>query len=106
MGNLIGVKPIIYMDENGMMTNISKERGRNKALKRLVSYVEEIGDEVEKHRVIIGHSDALELALELAEMLKEKFGDNLRIEYALVNPTAGSHCGPDAVGVSFHSKHR
>lgn len=106
MGNLIGVKPIIYMDQNGMMTNISKERGRNKALKRLVSYVEELGDEVEKHRVIIGHSDALDLALELGEMLKEKFGDNLRIEYALVNPTAGSHCGPDAVGVSFHSKHR
>ena len=106
MGNLIGVKPIIYMDENGMMTNISKERGRSKALNRLVTYVEELGDEIEKHRIIIGHSDALDLALQLAEMLKEKFGDNLRIEFALVNPTAGSHCGPDAVGVSFHSKHR
>jgi hypothetical protein len=39
-------------------------------------------------------------------MIKEKFGNNLKIEYAVVNPTAGSHCGPDGVGVSFHCKQR
>ena len=106
MGNLIGVKPIICMDENGMMTNISKERGRNNALKRLVSYVEELGDNIKDHRIIIGHTDALDLALKLSQMIQEKFGEGLRIEYAVVNPTAGSHCGPDAVGICFHSKRR
>lgn len=106
MGNLIGVKPIIYMDNDGMMTNISKERGRKNALNKLVDYVLELGDEVEKHRVIIGHSDAYELALKLKDMLQEKFNNKLDIEIVVVNPTAGSHCGPDAVGVSFHCKHR
>ena len=106
MGNLIGVKPIIYMDKDGMMTNISKERGRHNALNKLVDYVLELGDEVEKHRVIIGHSDAYELALKLKDMLQEKFNNKLDIEIVVVNPTAGSHCGPDAVGVSFHCKHR
>lgn len=106
MGNLIGVKPIIYMDKDGMMTNISKERGRHNALNKLVDYVLELGDEVEKHRVIIGHSDAYELALKLKDMLQEKFNNTLDIEIVVVNPTAGSHCGPDAVGVSFHCKHR
>ena len=38
MGNLIGVKPIIYMDANGTMTNIGKERGRMSATKRLIQY--------------------------------------------------------------------
>ena len=38
MGNLIGVKPIIYMDANGTMTNIGKERGRMSAAKRLIQY--------------------------------------------------------------------
>lgn len=106
MGNLIGVKPIIYMDNDGMMTNISKERGRKNALNKLVDYVLELGDEVEKHRVIIGHSDAYDLALKLKDMLQEKFNNKLDIEIVVVNPTAGSHCGPDAVGVSFHCKHR
>ena len=106
MGNLIGVKPIICMDKEGMMTNIAKERGRTNALNRLVKYMEELGDEVEKHRIIIGHTDAMDLVKELENRIKEKFGENLNIEYAIVNPTAGSHCGPDAVGVTFHSKSR
>ena len=105
MGSLIGIKPIIYMDDKGMMTNITKERGRINALKRLVAYVEELALDIDKHRVIVGHSDSLELAKMLAEMLVEKFGP-LRIEYAVVNPTAGSHCGPDTVGVSFHAIHK
>lgn len=106
MGNLIGVKPIICMDKDGMMTNIAKERGRSNALNRLVKYMEELGENVKEHRIIIGHSDALDLAIELEKRIKEKFGDDLKIEYAVVNPTAGSHCGPDAVGVTFHSKSR
>ena len=105
MGSLIGIKPIIYMDSNGMMTNVTKERGRTNALKRLVAYVEELGMDLDKHRVIVGHSDSFELAKMLADMLVEKFGP-LRIEYAVVNPTAGSHCGPDTVGVSFYAIHK
>jgi DegV family protein with EDD domain len=106
MGNLIGFKPILYMDENGTMTNIGKERGRTRALHKLVSYVENLNVDIEKHRIIIGHTDALELAEKLGEMLKNKFGDNLNIEYVVVNPTAGSHCGPDTIGVAFYAKHK
>lgn len=106
MGGLIGVKPIIYMDSNGTMTNIGKERGRVSALKRLVSYVENLGVNIYDHRIIIGHADAKELADRLGEMLIEKYGNKLQIEYAVVNPTAGSHCGPDTVGISFYAKHK
>ena len=105
-GNLIGIKPIIYMDESGKMTNISKERGSNKALKRLIDYYDKLSIDRFNHRVIIGHSDALDKAEKLGEMLKEKYGDKLRIEYAVVNPTAGSHCGPDCVGICFYAEHK
>ncbi len=106
MGNLIGVKPIIYMDENGMMTNVTKERGRLNALKRLVNYVADLNVDIYNHRIIIGHTDSLDLAKRLGEMLINKYGDKLNIEYVVVNPTAGSHCGPDAVGVAFYAKHK
>ena len=45
------------------------------------------------------------MARELGKMIEEKFG-KLNIEYVVVNPTAGSHCGPDTIGVSFHAKNR
>ena len=56
--------------------------------------------------MIIAHTDALEIAEEFGNMLKNHFGQDLNIEYEVVNPTAGSHCGPNAMGVSFHAKHR
>lgn len=106
MGDLIGIKPIIHMSSEGKMVNVAKVKGRIKALQAIIAYMEELGDDIENHRIIIGHTDALELANKLEEMIIDKFGNNLKIEYAVVNPTAGSHCGPDGVGVSFHAKHR
>ena len=105
MGTLLGIRPIIYMDENGKMVSVGKEKGRTKALERLVSYVEELGDSIKDHRVIVASADSKDIANELISMLKERFGE-LRIEYVEVNPTAGSHCGPNTVGVSFYAKHR
>ena len=106
MGTLLGIRPIIHISSEGKMANIGKEKGRNKALNRIISYVEELGEDLEKHRVIVAHTDAPEMVDEAVAMLKEKFGDTLRIEIVDVNPTAGSHCGPSTVGVCFHAKHR
>ncbi|MBQ0009911.1 MAG: DegV family protein, partial [Ruminococcus sp.] len=97
----------IYMSEEGKMVSIGKERGRTRAMEKLISYVEELGDEIENHRIIIGHTDAEELAKETADLLIAHFpGKKLSIEFDTVNPTAGSHCGPNGVGISFHAIHR
>jgi len=106
MGGMIGLKPIICMGQDGKMTNVAKAVGRNNAINKLVSYVSELGLDVEKHRVIVGHADALDLATELANKLQEVYDNKLNIEFAVVNPTAGSHCGPDTVGVAFHASKR
>ena len=106
MGTLIGIRPIITINAEGKMVSVGKEKGRVKAMEHLVSVVEELGEDLKNHRMIIGHTDALELAEEVGDMLKEKFGDDLNIEYVVTNPTAGSHCGPNGVGVCFHAKHR
>ncbi len=105
MGNMIGIRPIIYISDEGKMVNIGKERGRENALKHLVNRVKELGDDVKGHRVIIAHADAPELAAMLESKLKDEFGD-LDIITVVANPTVGSHCGPDSVGVSFHAIHR
>ena len=106
MGTLLGIRPIIYMNEEGKMVSVGKEKGRLKAMERLITYVEELGDDIEAHRIIIGNTDARDIAEEIGRMLRERFGDGLRILYADVNPTAGSHCGPNTVGVCFHAKRR
>lgn len=105
-GGIIGIRPIIHMDGNGVMTAKDKSRGRKQTLEKLLSYVIELEDGIKEHRVVIAHTDAQDIADEFADMLKKQFGDDLTIEFEVVNPTAGSHCGPNAIGVSFYARHR
>ena len=106
MGGLIGIKPIIYMSQEGKMVSIDKGRGRVQSLRKIVDYVVKLQDHIEDYTVVIGHCDALALAEQLADMLQKEFNNKLKIVYVPVNPTAGSHCGPDTVGVCFHAIHR
>ena len=72
----------------------------------ILDIMSELQEDMKSHRVIISHSDVLDLAKQFGELVKERFGSDLELEYAIVNPTAGSHCGPNAIGISFHAKHR
>lgn len=105
-GNIIGLKPIIFIDSDGQMKTKDKCRGRKQTLQKLLDYVIDLEEDIKNHRVIIAHSDAMPIAEEFGAMMKKQFGEDLNIEYEVVNPTAGSHCGPNAIGVSFHAKHR
>ena len=106
MGGILGIRPIINMNDKGIMGSVGKAKGRKAALRALLQYVETLQDDVKSHSVIIGHADAPQLAAELEARLKEIYGEDLNTEIVAVNPTAGSHCGPDTVGVCFHAIHR
>ena len=106
MGGLVGIKPIIHVSSEGKMVSIDKGRGRQLALKKILDYVVKLQDNIEDHRVIIGHTDAMGLAKEMEEMLQKQFEGKLNIEIIEVNPTLGGHCGPDCIGVCFHGIHR
>ena len=106
MGSILGIRPIIHIDSEGHFIVLGKERGRMKALQRIMDYIDELGDNIKEHRVIIGQADCSEIADKAIEMLRSKYGDDLKIEVIPVNPTAGSHCGPDTLGISFYAKHR
>ena len=105
-GNIIGLKPIIFIDTDGKMKTKDKCRGRKQALQTLLQSVIDLQEDIKAHRVVIAHTDALPIAEEFGNMMKDYFGQDLEIEYEVVNPTAGSHCGPNAMGVTFHAKHR
>lgn len=106
MGGILGIRPIININSDGIMGSVAKAKGRRGAMNKLLDYVNNLQEDIKDHRVIIGHTDAYDIAVELGEILKERYGNDLRTEIVVVNPTAGSHCGPDTVGICFHAKHR
>lgn len=105
-GNLLNIHPIIHINSDGIMTNIAKARGKNNTINKIIEMIDEIQDNIASHKIIVAHSDAYDIALLVKNKLIEKYGEGLDIEFVVVNPTAGSHCGPNCVGVAFHAKHR
>ena len=106
MGDLIGIKPIIHINKDGQMVSLSKSVGRKATLKKIIEMVSNTQEDMANYKVLIAHCDAMELAKTAETMLKERFGDDLDMEIVQVNPTIGAHCGPDAVGISFHATGR
>lgn len=106
MGGLLGIRPIININSDGVMNSIAKAKGRRGAIKAILKYVEDLQDDIKSYRVLIAHADAYELAIELETKLKDIYGQDLNTQIIVVNPTIGGHCGPDTVGVCFHAIHR
>lgn len=106
MGGIIGIRPILTMNAEGKMTAVGKVKGRRNAVAKLADYVGELGEDLENHPIVIGHADAMYLVEEIETELKNRFGDKLKFEVVDINPTAGAHCGPDTLGISFYAKHR
>ncbi|MDE7095351.1 MAG: DegV family EDD domain-containing protein, partial [Anaeroplasmataceae bacterium] len=105
MGTILGIHPIIHLDSNGFMKALTKARGRLGSLNKILDFVSELEEDIADYPVIIGHADCEDLAHKLGELLEQRFG-KLNIEYVIVNPTAGAHCGPNSMGIAFHAKHR
>ncbi|MCQ2413540.1 MAG: DegV family protein [Clostridia bacterium] len=107
MGTLVGIRPIIYMSPEGKMVSCGKERGRYKAVDKIISMLDEIGDHPEDHPIYIGHTDADDIVEEVCSMIRAKYPEKtLEIRVIPCNPTSGAHAGPDGVGICFRSKSR
>ena len=100
MGTLLGIKPLIHVDENGKLVAVGKPRGKKKALEALVSNMEKGWQPEISKQVIIGHGDSLEVARELRDLVAARFPE-AEILIAPIGPVIGAHAGPGVMTVFF-----
>ena len=105
VGNLLGIKPILYFNEEGKILNIEKAKGFKKAQSRLIEFMKAKGTELDKYKVFVLHADCEEEAKSFISAIKAQFGE-LDIELQPVGPVIGSHCGPGTLGLVFHAKEK
>lgn len=102
VGGLLGIKPILHVDDEGRLTSLEKSRGQKKTIARMVEMMGELNPDVAKETVGIIHADAPETAEEMRNMIVEKYGckDILMGELGAV---IGAHAGPGTVAIFFLS---
>lgn len=105
VGTMLGIKPVLHVDDEGHLINVSKARGRKASIEALAAKMGETGTPGANDTVFICHGDCEEDARYLAEKVKEKYGVKEVLIY-YVGAVIGSHSGPGTLALFFLGEHR
>jgi DegV family protein with EDD domain len=102
MGELFQVKPIIGMLNNtGLVENLGRARGKDKAWAKLLELVEENIDPSRPIKVNVHYTNSIEDGEQLKKMVTDRFNCSV-IYFTPYTPVMSGHTGP-VVAVSFYS---
>ena len=105
VGTMLGIKPVLHMDDEGHLISMSKARGRKASIEALAAKMGELGKDYDNSTVFICHGDCIDDARYLEKIVREKYGaKNVVIGYT--GAVIGSHSGPGTLALFFLGKHR
>ncbi|MCI7622632.1 MAG: DegV family protein [Bacilli bacterium] len=102
VGTVLGIRPILKIDENGKLVNFAKRRGNKLALEELAKLFNE-NYELNDSPIYVVDGDAKELGDFLASEIK-KIAPNAVVKRNMLSPIIGAHTGPGLVAVCFIGK--
>lgn len=104
IGSLLNIKPILTIDQEGLVAPVDRVRGQSRAFSTIVERL--VADFSAHHpsrlNMIALHSRALATAERLAGICKTRFSP-VQPTYAEIGPVLGTHVGPGAVAVIMYA---
>lgn len=104
-GNILNIKPLLYVDDDGRLKVIEKPRGHKAALKATLKRMENNWNPEIGNTVFIGHGDCLERAEEWKNKILEQY-PSADVRIGDVGPIIGAHTGPGILVVIFWGNNR
>lgn len=105
VGTLVNLKPVLHVDDEGLLKPVGKSIGRKKSLNALVDNMGASLGDWENDTIFLGHGDCLEDAKYVAAQVKSRFGIDCKI-INYISPTIGAHSGPGTVALFFMGEKR
>lgn len=105
VGTMLGIKPVLHVDDEGHLISKAKVRGRKAAINALAAKYEELADDKDNGTIFISHGDCREEVEILEDILKEKYGRSVKV-VTYVGPVIGAHAGPGVIALFFVGKER
>lgn len=106
VGSLINVKPILHVDEEGLLKSLENVRGRKKSLARIIDMMEEATRDYNGTNdiVFLSHGDCEEDAKYIASEIEKRFGIKTMVN--ILGQTIGTHTGPNLIALFFMGNKR
>ena len=105
VGNLLGIKPVLHVDNEGHLIKIDTIRGRKKAVIALADMYDKLAETPDEGVIFISHADCLADAEMLASIIKNRHGVEVKL-ITDVGTVIGAHAGPGTLALFFIGKER
>ena len=104
-GNMLGIKPLLHVDNDGHLINTQKIRGRRLALETMAKKCADTIDTAFPRIAYISHADCYDDAETLKGILMAKYAIETKL-ITNVGAVIGSHSGPGTLALFFVGKER
>ncbi len=105
VGNLLGIKPVLHVDDAGKLIPVRKVRGRRTSLLALVEEYERCAKTPGEGVVFISAADCYDEARFLADEINKRCGATVEV-ITDVGAVIGSHSGPGTMALFFLANER
>lgn len=105
VGGLLGIKPILHVDNEGHLVKRGTIRGRKAALKALVDKYMELACNPGAAPIYFCNADCAGDVEVLKRLLKEACGSDVDLVVD-IGPVIGAHAGPGTIAIFFLGKER
>ena len=109
VGTILGICPLLNMDDEGRLIPRSKIRGKKKVIQEIVKRMEENAQDGLDYsgKCYISQSACMDDAEAVARLVEERFPKlDGKVEINYIGTTIGSHTGPGTVALFFWGKRR
>ena len=109
IGGVLGICPLLNMDEQGHLIPRAKIRSKKKVIQEMLLRMEQYADNGLDYdgRCFISQSECYDDARALADLIEARFPKlNGKVEINYVGTTIGSHTGPGTVALFFWGRDR
>lgn len=105
VGNMLSIKPVLHVDDEGHLVKVDKARGRKASILALAKQLEQTALDPSAGPVYISHGDCIDDAKVLADIIEKKHGVKTEI-ITYVGPVIGAHSGPGTLALFFLANKR
>lgn len=105
LGSMLGIKPVLKVDNNGKLIPVEKVRGRQASLMALVNQMKKFATVTPEDVIFIGHADALDDANFVKDLILKEFNVK-EIVVDFLGAVVGTHAGPGTIALFFMGKER
>jgi DegV family protein with EDD domain len=100
VGTLMGIKPILHVDDEGKLISVGKVRGRRHSIEELLNNMKKTCENPRDQVIFISHGDCVDDARYLESLVRGE----LRVKDVIINyvdAVIGAHSGPGTLALFF-----